>query len=127
MHDNNIFFLLACRLLSKQGSTIVAADRKLGDAEETISMLKSKDGIALHVDVSRSISVIQLLDSVVNKYKRPPTIVVNSAGIIRDHYLMKMAEPDFDVVVDVNLKGTFLMMQYFGMKAFFFVYYRFLM
>lgn len=103
------------RLLSKQGATIVAADRRLGDAEETVRSLKSKDGIALPVDVSRSISVIQLLDATVNKYKRPPQIVVNSAGIIRDHYLMKMSEPDWDVVMDVNLKGTFLMMQYFGM------------
>lgn len=104
------------RLLSKEGATIIAADRKLADAEDTVAELKSKDGVALPVDVSRSISVIQLLDSVVNHYKRPPTIVVNSAGIIRDHYLLKMSEPDFDVVLDVNLKGTFLMMQYFGMR-----------
>uniref|UniRef100_A0A336K5N9 (3R)-3-hydroxyacyl-CoA dehydrogenase n=1 Tax=Culicoides sonorensis TaxID=179676 RepID=A0A336K5N9_CULSO len=103
-----------CRLLSKQGATIVAADRKLSDAEETINQLKSKDGIALPVDVSRSISVIQLLDETVTKFKRPPTIVVNSAGIYRDAYIMKMSEPDFDVVIDVNLKGTFLIMQYFG-------------
>ncbi|XP_063703777.1 estradiol 17-beta-dehydrogenase 8-like [Culicoides brevitarsis] len=103
-----------CRLLSKQGATIIAADRKLGDAEDTVNSLKSTDAIALPVDVARSISVIQLLDATVNKYKRPPTVVVNSAGIIRDQYLMKMSEPDFDVVMDVNLKGTFLMMQYFA-------------
>lgn len=40
--------------------------------------------------------------------------MVNSAGIIRDHYLLKMAEPEFDIVLNVNLKGTFLVMQYFG-------------
>lgn len=108
-------------MLSKQGATIVAADRKLSDAEETIAKLKSKDGVALPVDVARSISVIQLLDATVTHYKRPPNIVINSAGIIRDSYMMKMSEPDFDVVMDVNLKGTFLMMQYFGMMLCFFV------
>lgn len=61
-----------------------------------------------------ALQVIQALDEIVRKYKRPPSIVVNSAGIIRNHYLLKMAEPEFDIVLDVNLKGAFLVMQYFG-------------
>ena len=34
-------------------------------------------------------------------------ILVNNAGITRDGLLMKMAEEDFDAVIDTNLKGTF--------------------
>lgn len=74
----------------------------------------NRDGRALQCDVSSSVSVIQALDECINEYKRPPSIVVNSAGIIRDNYLLKMSEPDFDIVIDVNLKGTFLIMQYFA-------------
>lgn len=35
-------------------------------------------------------------------------ILVNNAGITRDNLLMRMKEADFDDVVDINLKGTFL-------------------
>merc|ERR1711910_135848 len=45
------------------------------------------------------------------KYKRPPDIIVNSAGITKDGFLLRMKEDDFDKVIDVNLKGTFLVTQ----------------
>ena len=38
-------------------------------------------------------------------------ILVNNAGITRDNLLMRMGEPDFDQVIQTNLKGCFLMMQ----------------
>lgn len=99
--------------MARDGATVIAADRKLELAEETVKLLQ-RDAKSLQCDVSSSVSVIQALDECISTYKRPPTIVVNSAGIIRDSYLLKMSEPDFDIVVDVNLKGTFLVMQYFA-------------
>lgn len=42
----------------------------------------------------------------------PPTIIVNSAGITRDNFLLKLSEIDFDEVLKVNLKGTFLITKY---------------
>ena len=44
-------------------------------------------------------------------FSRPPDIVVNSAGITMDKYLLRMSEESFDKVIDVNLKGTFLINQ----------------
>src|SRR5919206_151903 len=38
-------------------------------------------------------------------------IVVNNAGILRDKTLLNMSEQDFDLVLDVHLKGTFLVTQ----------------
>ncbi len=38
-----------------------------------------------------------------------PTILVNNAGIIRDNLLFKMTTSDWDSVMDVHLKGSFLM------------------
>lgn len=43
-----------------------------------------------------------------------PSILVNSAGITRDNWLLKMTESEFDDVYKVNLKGTFLMTQLFA-------------
>ncbi|HQF02622.1 MAG TPA: 3-oxoacyl-ACP reductase FabG [Phycicoccus sp.] len=38
-----------------------------------------------------------------------PVILVNNAGIIRDNLLFKMSEGDWDAVINVHLKGAFLM------------------
>ena len=36
------------------------------------------------------------------------SVLVNNAGITKDGLLMRMSEADWDAVLDVNLKGTFL-------------------
>ena len=38
-----------------------------------------------------------------------PTVLVNNAGIIRDNLLFKMTADDWDAVMDVHLRGSFLM------------------
>ena len=38
-----------------------------------------------------------------------PTILVNNAGITRDNLLFKMTEDDWDAVINVHLRGSFLM------------------
>ncbi|XP_055549559.1 estradiol 17-beta-dehydrogenase 8 [Wyeomyia smithii] len=103
------------KLLSRDGAIVVAVDRNLAAAEETVQSLGGKqDNAAYEMDVSSSASIDKVLKAVVEKYKKPPMIVVNSAGITRDNFLLKMPEADFDAVIDVNLKGTWLMLQHFG-------------
>ncbi|XP_053695811.1 estradiol 17-beta-dehydrogenase 8 [Sabethes cyaneus] len=103
------------KLLSRDGAIVVAVDRNLAAAEETVQSLGNKqDNAAFEMDVSSSASIEKVLKAVVEKYQRPPMIVVNSAGITRDNFLLKMPEPDFDAVINVNLKGTWLMLQHFG-------------
>lgn len=58
----------------------------------------------LELDVGSSQSVNQALSATIDQYKRPPTVIVNSAGITRDGFLLKMSEADFDSVINVNLK-----------------------
>lgn len=48
---------------------------------------------------------------VLKQFSRPPTVIVNSAGITRDNFLIKLSDNNFDDVINVNLKGTFLVMQ----------------
>ena len=63
------------------------------------------------MDVSQSTSVRECFQHVLETYRRPPDIIVNSAGITKNSYLLNMDEQDFDLVIDVNLKGTFLVTQ----------------
>ncbi|XP_063830513.1 estradiol 17-beta-dehydrogenase 8 [Ostrinia nubilalis] len=112
----------ACQLLSREGATVIAADKNYESALETIkthTALASGanatgDHSAVELNVADSKQVQNLLDTILKQYKAPPTIVVNSAGITRDNWLLKMSEEDYNAVIDVNLKGTFLVMQTFA-------------
>ena len=67
--------------------------------------------MSVTADVSQSESVNHCFKQILDKYKRAPDIIVNSAGITRDGFMLRMKEEDFEKVIDVNLKGTFLVSQ----------------
>ncbi|KAH8342679.1 hypothetical protein KR067_010903 [Drosophila pandora] len=103
-----------CRLLARDGAKVIAADRNLQAAQETAKELGAENSASLEVDVSSSKSVESAVAEALKKFQQAPSIVVNSAGITRDGYLLKMPEKDYDDVYSVNLKGTFLITQYFA-------------
>ncbi|EDV99712.1 estradiol 17-beta-dehydrogenase 8 [Drosophila grimshawi] len=102
-----------CRLLARDGAKVIAADRNLQSAQETVKQLMVP-AAAVEVDVSSLQSVQSAVSAAVAQFKQAPSIVVNSAGITRDGYLLKMPERDYDDVYSVNLKGTFLVTQQFA-------------
>ncbi|XP_068628781.1 (3R)-3-hydroxyacyl-CoA dehydrogenase [Battus philenor] len=111
-----------CQVLSREGATVIAADKNYDAAVETIkkhTALASGsnavgDHSALELEVSNSQSVAELLSKLQKEYRAPPTIIINSAGITKDNWLLKLSADDFNNVQDVNLKGTFLIMQTFA-------------
>lgn len=105
-----------CCLLAKEGAKIIAVDQNVSNAEQTVSKLTGSEHSALKVDVSNAEEVEAAFRTVKQRYEKPATIIVNSAGITRDNFLLKMNVQDFEKVIDVNLKGTFLVMQQ-GAKA----------
>jgi len=64
-------------------------------------------------DISQRQSVVKLADEIFSRIQTYPTIIVNAAGITRDALLLKMRDEDFDDVIRVNLKGTYLINQIF--------------
>ena len=58
-------------------------------------------------DVSKSEDVEQFVKKVIEKFGKID-VLVNNAGITKDTLLMRMKEEDFDKVLEINLKGTFL-------------------
>ncbi|XP_077298458.1 (3R)-3-hydroxyacyl-CoA dehydrogenase-like [Arctopsyche grandis] len=105
-----------CQILSREGATVIATDKNLAAAEETIKHFTPPsagdlDHSFVFMDVAEAQSINKALQQILKKYKRPPTIVVNSGGIARDNKLLDMSELEFDSVINVNLKGTYLVMQ----------------
>ena len=58
-------------------------------------------------DISKANEVEELVKQATQKFGRID-VLVNNAGITKDTLLMRMKEEDFDKVIEINLKGTFL-------------------
>ncbi|ESO92817.1 hypothetical protein LOTGIDRAFT_190314, partial [Lottia gigantea] len=104
-----------CQAFAKEGARVVCVDINKDDALKTVEDLpKPEVHKAFNVDVSSGSDVNNLLKDIVSTFSKPPCLAVNSAGITRDTFLLKMTEKMFDEVIDVNLKGTFLINQAVG-------------
>ncbi len=77
-------------------------------AEETLGLLKARgvSAEAFKVDVSSFTATKELFDGLLNDYGKVD-VLINNAGIIRDTFLMRMTEEDWDRVINVNLKSVF--------------------
>ncbi|OLT38574.1 beta-ketoacyl-ACP reductase [Saccharomonospora sp. CUA-673] len=64
--------------------------------------------IGLSADISDADEVDRAVGTVADELG-PPTALVNNAGILRDNLLFKMSESDWDAVMNVHLRGAFLM------------------
>ncbi|XP_023315553.1 estradiol 17-beta-dehydrogenase 8 isoform X2 [Trichogramma pretiosum] len=64
--------------------------------------------LPVELDVRSRASVELALARGREHYGATPSLVVNSAGVTRDNFLLKMSEAEFDEVLGVNLRGTFL-------------------
>ncbi|TYO99409.1 3-oxoacyl-[acyl-carrier protein] reductase [Geothermobacter ehrlichii] len=68
------------------------------------------DVLPVCADITDKARVGQLMAEVVDRFGRLD-VLVNNAGIIRDGFISKLSEEDWDQVLDVNLKGAFLCCQ----------------
>jgi 3-oxoacyl-[acyl-carrier protein] reductase len=88
------------------GANVVISDVDQAACEKTASEIGGA-AIACHADVTSADDIDQLFRTAVDKFKRID-IVVNNAGITRDGLIIRMDEKDWDTVLDINLKGAFL-------------------
>uniref|UniRef100_A0A2P2I4S8 (3R)-3-hydroxyacyl-CoA dehydrogenase n=1 Tax=Hirondellea gigas TaxID=1518452 RepID=A0A2P2I4S8_9CRUS len=102
-----------CRLLANEGAIVVAADLDHAAAQQTVSQLtdSSRGHLSVQCDVSSAASVKDCFASTIAQLSQPPTLLANVAGITQDSFIKKMTESQFDKVIQVNLKGTFLLTQ----------------
>ncbi|MGH6830664.1 MAG: SDR family NAD(P)-dependent oxidoreductase, partial [Methylocella sp.] len=99
---------LACaERLAAEGATVALSDIDDAVGEAAAKKLKAH---YFHCDVSKSAEVKRLVESVVNQHGAID-ILVNTAGIAIAGELLEISEADFDKVLGINLKGSFLMLQ----------------
>lgn len=100
--------------LAKEGAVVVVNyNGSAAKAEEVVKEITDNGGQAeaVQCNVSDFGKAGELINYVIVKYGRVD-ILVNNAGITKDNLLMKMAEEDFDAVIDTNLKGVFNCMKH---------------
>ncbi len=96
--------------LAKEGANIFFNYGGRADAAKETLDLVSEFGVeaeAMKADVSNEEEVQAFFKEVTNRFGRID-ILVNNAGITRDNLLMRMKEQEWDDVININLKGTFL-------------------
>jgi 3-oxoacyl-[acyl-carrier protein] reductase len=65
------------------------------------------DILLIKADVSNSEDVKNMVKESIEKFEKID-VLVNNAGITKDNLLMRMSEEEFDKVIQINLKGTYL-------------------
>ena len=103
------------------GASVTILDRSMEAVDATVRELSSfdTDVHGMSVDVSSAAAVSDAMDELFDgaSGKAPDAdILCNVAGITRDGWLTRMSEENWDAVIDVNLKGTFLTTQAFARK-----------
>jgi 3-oxoacyl-[acyl-carrier protein] reductase len=96
--------------LARDGNAVAVLDLDDASCAETVLTIAAGGGQALAVAVD--VSSPDGVDAAVKKVTielGAPTILVNNAGIIRDNLIFKMPLDDWDAVMNVHLRGAFLM------------------
>jgi 3-oxoacyl-[acyl-carrier protein] reductase len=94
--------------LAQRGCQVVIAERlaELGEATaKEITNTYGQRSIAIPVDVGDLGSVKEMVEKALGEFGRID-ILVNNAGVTRDNLIMRMEESDWDIVMDINLKGA---------------------
>ncbi len=98
-----------CRKFAENGANVALIYSGNTEKAEAVAMEISALGVtakAYKCDVADFEAVAATIKTITAEVG-VPDILVNNAGITNDKLLMAMKEPDFDRVVDVNLKGCF--------------------
>jgi len=98
------------RKLAHDGLAVAVLDLDESACAGTVDAIEASGGRALAVgaDVGDEVSVADAVDRVANDLGAP-TVLINNAGITRDNMLFKMTVGDWDSVLNVHLRGAFLM------------------
>jgi NAD(P)-dependent dehydrogenase (short-subunit alcohol dehydrogenase family) len=101
-------------LFSAQGASVVVADISADGGEETVRMIKESGGNAIfsQTDVTQPDEVEALIKKAVEKYGRLDCAHNNAGSPGRSTGLVDCTVEEWDAVMNLNLKGTFLCMKY---------------
>ncbi|MEU4688712.1 3-oxoacyl-ACP reductase FabG [Actinoplanes sp. NPDC023714] len=92
---------------ASEGAAVAALD--LGDCSSVVEQIRARGGTAagFACDVSDEAQVDAVIDKVAAEFGGVD-VLVNNAGVLRDNLLHKMSSSDWDIVMNVHLRGAFL-------------------
>jgi 3-oxoacyl-[acyl-carrier protein] reductase len=96
--------------LAADGLAVAVADLDEHACTEAAARIESAGGhaLAVPIDVCDEKSVADGVTLVAERLGQP-TVLVNNAGVLRDNLLFRMTNDDWSAVMDVHLRGSFLM------------------
>ncbi|TKB67283.1 MAG: SDR family NAD(P)-dependent oxidoreductase, partial [Nitrospira sp.] len=94
--------------LAQAGADIVVADLDPSRSKDTVAAVEQlgRKALNIKVNVADAADTKAMVDQVVKEWGKVD-ILVNNAGITRDGLLLRMKEEDWNLVLQVNLNGTF--------------------
>lgn len=94
--------------LAKSGANVVINDVNREAAEATVDEIRAcgVKSEAVIADITDSSSVNEMIKTVTEQFSTLD-ILVNNAGITKDGYIMRMSDEQWDIVLNINLKGAF--------------------
>ncbi|PKV77299.1 3-oxoacyl-ACP reductase FabG [Nocardia fluminea] len=96
--------------LATDGYAVAVLDLDEAACAGTVDAIEAAGGAALAVgaDVADEAAVAAAVERIATELGAP-TVLVNNAGVLRDNLLFKMSADDWDTVMNVHLRGAFLM------------------
>lgn len=97
-------------LLAEHGAAVVVSGRDAARLQKAVQELEER-GASVHgvvADAAKREDADRLVEAAKERYGRLD-LLVNNAGITRDGLLIRMKDDDWDRVMEVNLRGAFLM------------------
>jgi len=96
-------------LFAREGATVIVAEynKDTGEAVATEINEAGGEGRFVQVDIANRESVQALISDVLETNGNID-VLVNNAGVIKDNTLEKMTDEEFDRVISVNLRGTYI-------------------
>ena len=96
--------------LASDGMAVAVVDLEETAAKRTVEAIEAGGGRALAVGAN--VADAEQVEAAVTRVADElgaPTVLINNAGVTRDNLLFKMSETDWDTVMGVHLRGSFLM------------------
>lgn len=104
------------KVLSASGAKVVLAARRTDRLQALAAEITESGGEALAVamDVTKADTIQAGLEATIERFGGPADIIVNNSGLSREDWFTHMAEDDFDLVMDTNTKGVWLVARTFA-------------
>ncbi|MEV0548978.1 3-oxoacyl-ACP reductase FabG [Nocardia salmonicida] len=98
------------RRLAADGFAVAVIDLDESAGKPVVAQIEAAGGraIAIGADVADEAAVDAAVERVTAELGAP-TVLVNNAGVLRDNLIFKMTADDWDIVMNVHLRGSFLM------------------